>query len=63
MLTYFSASNLPQSNGGRSREVTEVRLLQSEIVGLRKCGGEKQFSAAAFYKDNYLRKQTTAQRR
>ena len=52
-----------ESNGGRNREVTDVRLLQSKIVGLRKCGGENQFSAAAFYKDNFLREQTIAKRR
>ena len=33
--------NPTKSNGGRNREETEVRLLQSEIVGLRKCGSEK----------------------
>jgi hypothetical protein len=43
--------------------VTEVGLLQSKIVGFRKCGGENLFSDTAFYKDNYLRKQTTATRR
>ena len=51
-----------ESNGGRSREVTEVGLLQSKIVEFRKCGGENLFSDTAFYKDNYLRKQTTATR-
>ena len=33
--------NRTKSNGGRNREETKVRLLQSKIVGLRKCGGEK----------------------
>jgi hypothetical protein len=44
-----------ESNDHRSREATEVGLLQSKIVGFRKCSGENSFSDTAFYKDKDLR--------
>jgi hypothetical protein len=47
--------NRTKSNGGRSREQTEVGLLQSKIVGFGKCGGENLFSDTAFSKDKDLR--------
>ena len=50
----FSNSYQRDSNGGRSREPTEGRLLQSKIVGIAVRCGEKFFQTQSHSKHEYL---------